>query len=274
MPIPEQPQLSSSPTSIPSNADSSGPPSDSGRCRFIRPTSCALAMMSAAWVWCSSHSAARGLISFSAKERASARSSFCSSVSANETPPLVSTVAIGTLRKSRLTSQSMSVDGLQSDGQGAALRLDDVRVWRWHAASGTRKPIIDGLSWTVAAGERWALLGPNGAGKTTLLTIAGAVDFPSSGTVAILGETMGRTDLARLRESIGFVDTRVGGRFAPLLTVRQVVRTGRRRRSATSSSASPASTSTVRTSSSARSAWPRSRSGVSATAPRGSGSGR
>ena len=37
---------------------------------------------------------------------------------------------------------------------------------------------------------------------------------------------MGRTDLARLRESIGFVDTRVGGRFAPLLTVRQVVRTG------------------------------------------------
>jgi len=101
-----------------------------------------------------------------------------------------------------------------------------VRVWRWHSASGTRKPIIDGISWNVAAGERWALLGPNGAGKTTLLTIAGAVDFPSSGTVEILGETMGRTDLARLRESIGFVDTRVGGRFAPLLTVRQVVRTG------------------------------------------------
>ena len=120
----------------------------------------------------------------------------------------------------------MSVDGAAGAGQGAALRLDEVRVWRWHAASGTRKPIVDGISWTVAAGERWALLGPNGAGKTTLLTIAGAVDFPSSGTVEILGETMGRTDLARLRESIGFVDTRVGGRFAPLLTVREVVRTG------------------------------------------------
>ena len=37
---------------------------------------------------------------------------------------------------------------------------------------------------------------------------------------------MGRTDLARLRESIGFVDARIGARFAPLLTVRQVVRTG------------------------------------------------
>ena len=99
-------------------------------------------------------------------------------------------------------------------------------MWRWHAASGTRKLIIDGISWTVGAGERWALLGPNGAGKTTLLTIAGAVDFPSTGTVEILGETMGRTDLARLREAIGFVDTRVGARFAPLLSVREVVRTG------------------------------------------------
>ena len=37
---------------------------------------------------------------------------------------------------------------------------------------------------------------------------------------------MGRTDVARLRESIGFVDARVGDRFAPLLTVREVIRTG------------------------------------------------
>ena len=60
----------------------------------------------------------------------------------------------------------------------------------------------------MRAGERWALLGPNGAGKTTLLTLAGAVEFPSRGTVEILGRTMGRTDVARLRESIGFVDAR------------------------------------------------------------------
>ena len=37
---------------------------------------------------------------------------------------------------------------------------------------------------------------------------------------------MGRTDVARLRESIGFVDARIGRQFAPLLTVRQVIRTG------------------------------------------------
>jgi iron complex transport system ATP-binding protein len=99
-------------------------------------------------------------------------------------------------------------------------------VWRWHAGSATRKPLLDGISWEVGHGERWALLGPNGAGKTTLLTLAAAVDFPSEGTVEILGERMGRTDVPTLRESIGFVDPRVGPRFAPLLSVRQVIRTG------------------------------------------------
>jgi len=99
-------------------------------------------------------------------------------------------------------------------------------VWRWHQASSTRKALLGDVSWTVHAGERWALLGPNGAGKTTLLTLTAAVDFPSSGTIEILGKTMGHTDVAQLRQEIGFVDARDGHRFAPMLTVREVVRTG------------------------------------------------
>ncbi|WP_114796196.1 ABC transporter ATP-binding protein [Gaiella occulta] len=89
-----------------------------------------------------------------------------------------------------------------------------------------RRALLDRIDWHVRAGERWALLGPNGAGKTTLLTLAAAVEFPSRGTVEILGCTMGRTDVQRLRERIGFVDARLGARFAPMLTVRQVVHTG------------------------------------------------
>ena len=99
-------------------------------------------------------------------------------------------------------------------------------MWRWHAGSGTRVPILDAIGWEVRPGERWALLGPNGAGKTTLLTLAAAVEFPSSGTVEILGRTLGRTDVFRLREEIGFVDARAGRRFAPLLSVQEIVRTG------------------------------------------------
>ncbi|HJU47849.1 MAG TPA: ATP-binding cassette domain-containing protein [Gaiellaceae bacterium] len=125
-----------------------------------------------------------------------------------------------------MTSQSTSVDGSSPDGQAPALRLADVSVWRWHAASGSRVPILAGIDWTVAAGERWALLGPNGAGKTTLLTVAGAVEFPSQGTVDVLGRRLGRTDVFRLRAAIGFVDARAGHRFAPGLSVRDVVRGG------------------------------------------------
>lgn len=36
------------------------------------------------------------------------------------------------------------------------------------------KLILDGISWTIKQGERWALLGPNGAGKSTLLSLINA----------------------------------------------------------------------------------------------------
>ena len=121
---------------------------------------------------------------------------FCSSVRANETPPAtpVSTVAICTAPEARrLTSQSISVDGEPAPPVKRPPRSASrtSQVWRWHAASGTRKALLDGVDWAVQPGERWALLGPNGAGKTTLLTLAAAVDFPSRGTVEILGRDDG-----------------------------------------------------------------------------------
>ena len=86
------------------------------------------------------------------------------------------------------------------------------------------KQIIDGISLTVHEGEHWALLGPNGAGKSTLLGFCAAVTFPSSGTVRILGQQMGRVDLASLRHSIGHVNPRHQLQYS--LTVRDVVMTG------------------------------------------------
>ena len=86
------------------------------------------------------------------------------------------------------------------------------------------KQIIDGISLTVQPGEHWALLGPNGAGKSTLLGFCAAVTFPTSGTVHVLGEQMGRTELARLRHSIGHVNPR--HRLHSALSVREVVLTG------------------------------------------------
>jgi iron complex transport system ATP-binding protein len=86
------------------------------------------------------------------------------------------------------------------------------------------KQIIDGISLTVEQGERWALLGPNGAGKSTLLGFCAAELFPTSGTVRILGDQMGRVDLSQLRHHIGHVNPRHQLHYA--LTVRDVVLTG------------------------------------------------
>jgi iron complex transport system ATP-binding protein len=84
--------------------------------------------------------------------------------------------------------------------------------------------IIRGVSFTVRAGEHWAMLGPNGAGKSTLLGFCGAVTHPSSGTVRVLGQQLGRVELQALRRSIGHVNPRHPLRSP--LSVRDIVLTG------------------------------------------------
>ena len=70
-------------------------------------------------------------------------------------------------------------------------------------------PVLRGVDLTVARGEVVALVAPSGAGKSTLLHIAGLLDTPDAGTVAIEGEAMaGLGDRRRTevrRRKVGFV---------------------------------------------------------------------
>lgn len=79
--------------------------------------------------------------------------------------------------------------------------LDGVGVRR-HT---TDQVILDGIDWTVRSGEHWALLGANGAGKTTILRLVGALMFPTTGTVEVLGHRLGTVDVRELRAVIGLV---------------------------------------------------------------------
>ena len=53
---------------------------------------------------------------------------------------------------------------------------------------------LDGVSLTVAEGERRAVIGPNGAGKTTLINLLAGEITPTGGAVRLAGR-----DVTRLR---------------------------------------------------------------------------
>src|ERR1700722_15806324 len=63
---------------------------------------------------------------------------------------------------------------------------------------------LNGLSFTVAPGERVAVIGPNGAGKSTTLKILTGILEPSEGTASVLGLTPWR-ERPRLAHRIGVV---------------------------------------------------------------------
>ncbi|WP_243225773.1 ABC transporter ATP-binding protein [Microbacterium sp. CIAB417] len=89
----------------------------------------------------------------------------------------------------------------------SALDLTDVVVRR------DGRNIVDHVTWRVADDERWAVLGPNGAGKTTLLQLADTLLHPTSGSVTVLGEALGRTDLFEVRPRIGFASSAMAKRI-------------------------------------------------------------
>lgn len=69
--------------------------------------------------------------------------------------------------------------------------------------------VLRGIDLEIARGEVVALVAPSGAGKSTLLHIAGLLDTPDAGTVAIDGTDMtGKRDSARTgvrRRDVGFI---------------------------------------------------------------------
>jgi iron complex transport system ATP-binding protein len=106
-------------------------------------------------------------------------------------------------------------------GAPEVLALRDVSV---RHESGT---ILERLDWTVRGDERWVVLGPNGSGKTTLLRVASLYLHPSSGSVTVDGEELGRADVRVLRTRIGLASPAFGALLRPALTAREAVMTGR-----------------------------------------------
>lgn len=82
-------------------------------------------------------------------------------------------------------------------------------VSKEYSSDGQSVRALDGVTLDVDEGEFVALVGRSGCGKSTLLHVAGAMDFPTSGTVRIAGQTTsGLNDAQQTqlrREKVGFV---------------------------------------------------------------------
>lgn len=104
---------------------------------------------------------------------------------------------------------------------GPALVLRDIDLVRDDAY------LLRGVHWRVEPPQRWVVLGRNGSGKTTLVRIASMYLHPTRGSVELLGETLGWTDVRKLRAQVGLTSPALGGLLRPELTAVDVVMTGR-----------------------------------------------
>jgi ABC-2 type transport system ATP-binding protein len=77
----------------------------------------------------------------------------------------------------------VSVDGL-TKRYPVRRGLREVLLHPWRTSMAT---VLDGVSFSVRAGEFFGLLGPNGAGKTTLLKILSTLILPDEGAATIDG---------------------------------------------------------------------------------------
>jgi putative ABC transport system ATP-binding protein len=68
---------------------------------------------------------------------------------------------------------------------------------------------LDGVTLEIRAGEAVAVMGPSGCGKSTLLNMIAGLDRPTSGTVTVRGQDLGRLDETGLalfrRRGIGMI---------------------------------------------------------------------
>jgi len=88
------------------------------------------------------------------------------------------------------------------------------------------RTIVDGVDWSVRAGEHWAVIGPNGGGKSTLVGVAGLQRHPTKGTVRVLDHELGRVDIRSLRARIGTSSAGLANQMRASLTANDIVRCG------------------------------------------------
>lgn len=103
----------------------------------------------------------------------------------------------------------------------AQITLENVTLSRQN------KNLLKDITWKVDKGEHWAILGLNGSGKTSLLKLITAEYWTSQGSVEVLGNKFGGTDISNMRTKIGIVGSFIAERLSPHMLAEKIVLTGK-----------------------------------------------
>ena len=91
----------------------------------------------------------------------------------------------------------------------AILEVNNVKKIYTTRLGGNQVTALRNVSFSVEKGEYVAIMGESGSGKTTLLNIIAALDKPTSGTVILDGQDLGKikeSNIAKFRrDNLGFV---------------------------------------------------------------------
>lgn len=101
------------------------------------------------------------------------------------------------------------------------IQLENVTVKR------NGKILLKEINWNIDKGEHWSIIGLNGAGKTSLLNIITGYLYPTSGTVKVLGQEFGKTNIPELRKEIGFISSSLKEQLREFDSVLSIVLSGK-----------------------------------------------
>jgi ATP-binding cassette, subfamily C, bacterial CydD len=98
-------------------------------------------------------------------------------------------------------SSRVTLRRARADLRSEDIRLNGVTV----AYPGRSRPALEGVSLTIAPGERIVLRGPSGAGKSTLLALLLRFIAPAAGSIAVGDYDLAALDIGPWRRQIGWV---------------------------------------------------------------------
>ncbi len=85
---------------------------------------------------------------------------------------------------------------------------------------------LNGVSFSIAAGDRFGIVGESGSGKSTLLRLLSGLDQPTSGELEVVGRSLvkaGAKDLAELRRNLQIVFQDPMASLDPRMRIRDIV---------------------------------------------------